>query len=76
MFVTVVFYVINVCQYVVKEKKKLICPAIQWNGFYMIGVSVIKELNKDFFPVYMICFSTTNSVFISLKIHFSPPKKR
>ena len=31
MFVTVVFYVINVCQYVVKEKKiDLSCNSMEW----------------------------------------------
>ena len=31
MFVTVVFYVINVCQYVVKEKKNdLSCNSMEW----------------------------------------------
>ena len=35
------------CAYHIKTTPLLICTANQWNCFYMIGISVIKELMKN-----------------------------
>ena len=40
-----------------------ICRANQWTGFYMIGTSIMKELNTLSFNCYILFYSELNEVY-------------
>ena len=58
------------------ETSPLICPADQWTGLYMIGTSIMKELNgiSCCYPDYTTIPIKTSGTYLCFSIDFNPQK--